>query len=355
MRLRQDTPVVRASFDDPNLVSCAGLEPVMRLAESCDLPEIMAEKVHLDTSIGSNPAGKISAIVAGMIVGADSIDDINVIRHGGMAAMFDWVYAPSTLGSFLREFTHGHVRQLQSAGRQVLVNLAGRTPLLPSADVVTFIDIDSMLRRCYGKKKQGVAFGHAKVGGYDVRLRGYNPLIATLSTLQAAPVVAATRLRAGNAGSARGAASMVAEAIGTAKACGARGLILMRADSAFYAKKVIWACRRHGAYFSVTTRIDAKIRAACEGIAEHRWIDIKYPQAIWDEDEQRWISDAQIAETVYTAFEGTRHAITARLIVRRVKRLDPQASPGQGELFDCWRYFAVFTDSPFILEQSEIQ
>ena len=352
MRLRHDSPVVRASFDDPNLVSCAGLEPVMRLAESCELPSIVARKVHLPTSIGSNPAGKISAIVAGMVAGADSIDDLNVIRHGGMASVFAGVYAPSTLGSFLREFTHGHVRQVQSVGRELLVGLASRTAVLAGADQVTFVDVDSMLRRCYGKKKQGVAFGHAKVGGYDVRLRGYNPLIATLSTLQAAPVVAATRLRAGNAGSARGAASMVAEAIGTAKACGASGLILMRADSAFYTKKIIWACRRHGAYFSVTTRIDAKIRAACQSIPADRWIDIKYPQAIWDEDEQRWISDAQIAETVYTAFEGTRHAITARLIVRRVKRLDPQASPGQGELFDCWRYFAVFTDSPFILEQA---
>jgi Transposase DDE domain group 1 len=126
-------------------------------------------------------------------------------------------------------------------------------------------------------------------------------------------------------------------------------------DSAFYAKKVIWACRRHGARFSVTTRIDAKIRTTCEGIAEDTWIDIKYPQAIWDEDEQRWISDAQIAETVYTAFEGTRHAITARLIVRRIKHLDPQASPGQDELFPQYRYFAVFTDSPFVLEQAEAQ
>jgi hypothetical protein len=355
MRLRHSAPVVRASFDDPNLVSCAGLEPVMRLAQACDLPGIVADKVHLPTSVGSNPAGKISAIVAGMLAGADSIDDLNAIRHGGMAAMFAGVYAPSTLGSFLREFTHGHVRQVQSAGREVLVGLASRTPVLAGADQVMFLDVDSMLRRCYGKHKQGVAFGHAKVGGYDVRLRGYNPLIAALSTLEAAPVVVATRLRAGNAGSARGAASMVAEAIGTAKACGARGLILMRADSAFYAKKVIWACRRHGAYFSVTTRIDAKIRAACEGIAEHRWIDIKYPQAIWDEDEQRWISDAQIAETLYTAFEGTRHAITARLIVRRVKRLDPGAPTGQGALFDCWRYFAVFTDSPFVLQQAEAQ
>jgi hypothetical protein len=355
MRLRHDAPVARVSFDDPNLVSCAGLEPVMRLAESCALPGIVAEKVDLGTSIGSNPAGKISAVVAGMVAGADSIDDLNVIRHGGMAAMFGGVYAPSTLGSFLREFTHGHARQLQSAGREVLVELAGRTPVLSNADTLTFVDVDSMLRRCYGKKKQGVAFGHAKVGGYDVRLRGYNPLIATLSTLDTAPVVAAARLRAGNAGSARGAASLVAEAIGTARACGATGLVVLRADSAFYAKKIIWACRRNRAYFSVTTRIDAKIRAACEDIPEDRWVDIKYPQAIWDEEEQRWISDAQIAETSYTAFEGTRWAITARLIVRRIKRLNPQAASGQGELFTCWRYFAVFTDSPFILEQAEAQ
>src|SRR5437762_1606983 len=316
MRLRHDSPVVRASFDDPNLVSCAGLEPVMRLAESCELPSIVARKVHLPTSIGSNPAGKISAIVAGMVAGADSIDDLNVIRHGGMASMFAGVYAPSTLGSFLREFSHGHARQLQSAGREVLVQLAQRTAVLAGADQVTFVDVDSMLRRCYGKQKQGVSFGHTKVGGYNVRLRGYNPLIATLSTLDTAPVVAATRLRAGNAGSARGAASMVAEAIGTAKVCGATGLIVVRMDSAFYAKKILWACRRNGARFSVTTRIDAKIRAACEGIAENQWIDIKYPEAIWDEDEGRWISDAQIAETVYTAFAATRHAITARLIVQ---------------------------------------
>jgi hypothetical protein len=355
MRLRHDSPVVRASFDDPNLVSCAGLEPVMRLAESCDLPGIVAEKVRLSTSIGSNPAGKISAIVAGMVAGADSIDDLNVVRHGGTASMFAEVYAPSTLGSFLREFSHGHVRQVQSAGRELLVRLASRTRVLTGADAMTFVDVDSMLRRVYGKKKQGAAFGHAKIGGYDVRLRGYNPLIATLSTLDTAPVVAATRLRAGNAGSARGAASMVAEAIGTAKACGAGELILMRADSAFYTKKVIWACRRNGARFSVTTRIDAKIRAACEGIAEDRWVDIKYPEAIWDEDEQRWISDAQIAETGYTAFDGTRHTITGRLVVRRVKRLDPHAHTGQGELFPRYRYFAVFTDSPFILEQAEAQ
>jgi hypothetical protein len=124
-------------------------------------------------------------------------------------------------------------------------------------------------------------------------------------------------------------------------------------DSAFYAKAVIWACRRNQARFSVTARMDSKVHAACESIDEAVWVDIKYPQAIWDEDEQRWISDAQIAETTYTAFAGTRYAITARLIVRRVKRLNPRQHPGQGELFAQYRYHAVFTDSPFILQQAE--
>ena len=267
-----------------------------------------------------------------MLAGADSIDDLDIARHGGMRSLFTSVYAPSTLGSFLRTFTHGHVRQLQAAARDTLIGLAGRAPLLAGADVLTFVDIDSMLRRVYGKQKQGIGFGHAKVGGYNVWLRGYNPLIATLSTPLSAPVIAATRLRSGNAGSARGAASMIAEAITTARSCGATGEIVVRADSAFYAKTVITTCRRRNVRFSVTTRIDAKIRAACDSITDDQWIDIKYPQAVWDEDDRRWISDAQIAETTYTAFAGTRHAVTARLIVRRIRRDDPAQIPGQDEL-----------------------
>ena len=327
----------------------------MRLAEQAGLHALVAERVHVPTDKGSNPAGKVATVVAGMLVGADSIDDLNVARHGGMRSLFAGVYAPSTVGSFLRGFTHGHVRQLQAAGRQVLVNLAARVPLLPGADVVTFVDVDSMLRRVYGKQKQGVGFGHAKVGGYNVWLRGYNPLVATVSTPLAAPVVAATRLRAGNAGSARGAASMIAEAIRTARGCGATGEVVVRADSAFYGKAVIWACRRNRVRFSVTARMDDKIRTACEGIPDAQWLDIKYPQAIWDDDEQRWISDAQIAETSYTAFAGTRWQITARLVVRRVKRLDQGQVAGQGELLPGWRYHAVFTDSPYVLVQAESQ
>jgi hypothetical protein len=355
VRLRHDAPVVRATFDDPNLVSCAGLVPVMRLAQQAGLHDAVTDRVHLPTDKGANPAAKIATIVAGMLAGADSIDDLNIARHGGMPSLFTSVYAPSSLGSFFRTFTHGHVRQLQAAARDTLIGLADRTPLLAGADTLTFIDIDSMLRRVYGKQKQGTGFGHAKVGGYNVYLRGYNPLIATLSTPLSAPVIAATRLRSGNAGSARGAASMISEAITTARSCGATGEIVLRADSAFYAKTVISACRRRGVRFSVTTRIDAKIRAACESINEDEWIDIKYPQAIFDEDTRSWISDAQIAEIVYTAFAGTRHAVTARLIVRRIRRDDPTQIPGQQELLPTYRYHAVFTDSPYTLVQAESQ
>ncbi|MFG1955864.1 transposase [Micromonospora sp. NPDC048830] len=188
-----------------------------------------------------------------------------------------------------------------------------------------------MLRRVYGKQKQGIGFGHTKVGGYNVYLRGYNPLLATLSTPLAAPVIAATRLRSGNAGSARGAAQMIAETITTARSCGATGEIVVRADSAFYAKTVIGTCRRRGVRFSVTTRIDTKIRAACDSITEQQRVNIKYPQAVWDEDEQRWISEAQIAETTYTAFAGTRHAVTARVIVRPQSPFTAQSQPEQAD------------------------
>lgn len=355
MRLLHTPAAVAASFDDQNLISDAGLEPVMRLAERAGLHQQVRARVHLPDSTGANSAGKVATIVAGMVAGADSIDDLDRVRHGGMGLLFDGVYAPSTLGSFLRSFTHGHVRQLESAARAVLVDLAAAAPLLPAAEVLTFIDIDSLLRPCYGKSKQGASFGHAKVGGYQVLRRGYSPLVATISTPQAAPVVAATRLRAGRAGSSRGAASLVAEAITTAKACGATGEVLVRGDSQFYAAKVISACRRARVRFSVTVPITRPIRAAIATIAEDAWTDIRYPNAIWDQDEQRWISDAQIAEVACTAFAGTRHEVTARLIVRRVKRLDPKAAEGQNELFTLWRYHACFTDSAHTLVQAEAQ
>jgi hypothetical protein len=348
-------------FDDPSLVSHAGLAPVMRLAESCGLRDIVRERLHVPTDKGSNAAGKVATVVAGMLTGADSIDDLDVVRHGGVPLLFAGVYASSTLGSFLRAFSHGHVRQLQAVSREFLIRLARRTPLLPGADAVAFIDVDSLLRRVYGKQKQGAGFGHAKVGGYKVLLRGLHPLIATLSTPDAAPVIAATQLRAGNAASARGAASLVAEAITTAKAVLATqssptmGEIVLRADSAFYSRKVIGACRRAGVRFSVTIRVDKKVRAAIAAIPDQAWVEIEYPQPVWDDDQQRFVSRAQIAGTSYTAFQGTRDEVTARLIVRRIPDLNKTGLDAQGELFTVWRYHAAFTDSPFGLVQAEAQ
>jgi hypothetical protein len=333
----------------------------MRLAKLVDLHGIVGERLRIPGHRGANASGKVAAVVAGMLTGADCIDDLDVIRHGGMPALFGGVYAPSTLGEFLRAFTHGHVRQLQAASREFLVQLARRTPLLPGAGAVTFIDVDSLLRRVYGKQKQGAAFGHAKVGGYPVLLRGLNPLVATISTPDAAPVIAATQLRAGNAASVRGAASLVAEAIATTMAVLAAqptavpGEIVLRADSAFYSRKVIAAARRGGARFSVTVRVDKKVTRAIQAIPTDAWVEIEYPQPVWDEDQQRLVSRAQIAEITYTAFEGTADEVTARLIVRRIPDLNKTQTNDQGELFTVWRYHAAFTDSPFTLEQAEQQ
>ncbi|RQX05300.1 IS1380 family transposase [Micromonospora inaquosa] len=319
VRLLHGRRGVDAVFDDPNLVSCAGLVPVMRLAEQVDLAGLVARRVRPDLSTGANAGGKAAAIVAGMAAGADSITDLDVLRHGGMGALFDGVYAPSTLGSFLRFFTWGHTLQLEAAARDLLAALAARTPLLPGAGTLAYVDVDSLLRRVYGHAKQGAAFGHAKVGGYNVRLRGLSPLVAAISTPQAAPVVAATRLRGGNAGSARAAASLVKQAISTARACGATGQILVRADSAFGSGPVVSACRKAGVNFSVTLQANPKLRAAIDDIGESAWTPVRYPGAVQDDDTGQWISDAEVAETVYTAFETSSHKITARLVVRRVR------------------------------------
>jgi len=140
-----------------------------------------------------------------MIGGADSIDDLGLLRHGAMPALFGGVRAPSTLGSFLRSFTWGNVVQLEKVSRLVLAELARRAPLLPGTDPVAFVDIDSMQKRVYGHAKQGAAFGFTKIQGKALLVRGLNALAATISTPLGAPVIAATRLRGGNAASARGA------------------------------------------------------------------------------------------------------------------------------------------------------
>jgi hypothetical protein len=147
---------------------------------------------------------------------------------------------------------------------------------------------------------------------------------------------------------------MITEAVSTARAAGCTGTLIVRMDSAFYGSPAVWAARKAGTHFSVTVRMDPKVRAAIAGIGEQVWTPIRYPRAIWDDQLRCWISDAQVAEVEYTAFTSKKgQAITARLIVRRVKDLNPQAAVGQGELLTAWRYHAVFTDSPFTLVQAE--
>jgi hypothetical protein len=334
-----------AVFDDPNLVSCAGLAPVLGLAERSGLQRLVARHVRIGQPAGVNADRKIASLVAGMVAGADSIDDMALLRHAGMGRLFTGVRAPSTLGTFLRSFTFGHVRQLDAVASRLLIDLAGRAPLLPGADQLAYIDIDDTVRRTYGYAKQGAGRGYTGV-------KGLNALLAIVSTPTCAPVIAASRLRKGSTTSARGAARFVADALVTAKAAGATGVRIVRADSAFYGWEVIAAATRAGARFSITARQNRSVRAAIATIDPDAWTTINYPNAIYDEDQQRWISDAEVAEIPYTAFTSRRKAqhVTARLIVRRVPDLNPA---NQSELFTVYRYHAVFTNSPLPMLAAE--
>jgi Transposase DDE domain group 1 len=311
-------------FDDPNLVSCAGLVPIIKLAERAGLHRLVGERLRVDAEGGANPVVKVTSLVAGMVAGADSIDDMDLLRHGGMGRVFDQTRAPSTLGTFLRAFTFGHVRQLDAVASRLLAGLAGHTPLLPGADQIAYLDVDDTVRETHGYAKQGAGYGYTGV-------RGLNALLATVSTPLAAPVIAACRLRKGSVNSARGAERLIAEAAGTARSAGASGLLVARLDSAFYNHQVIRACQRHGVRFSVTARLNRSVLTAIGGIDERAWTTIKYPDAVWDEDEQRWISEAEVAEVPYPAFGSRRKAdqVTAWLIVRRVRRLNPDTAQGR--------------------------
>ncbi|ATL69208.1 IS1380 family transposase [Nocardia terpenica] len=344
MRLFHTFAANSARFDDDNLVSVAGLVPVMTLADQTGLTSMLTEKVSISSprikSGSANPAPKLATLIAGMCAGADSIDDIDLLRSGGCKELFEAVYAPSTVGTLLREFTFGHAKQLESVRAGHLCALAARVDLLPGAWTRCFVDIDSLLRPVYGHRKQGASYGHTKIAGKQVLRKGLSPLAATLSTDLAAPVIAGIRLRAGKTGSGKGAASMVTVVIGTARAAGATGEILVRGDSAFGTRKVVRAARRAGAQFSLVLTKNSTVRQAIAAIPEHAWTPVRYPGAVRDPDTGEWISDAEVAEIPYTAFASTKDKTTARLIVRRVKDARyPDA------LFPVWRFHPFFTNN----------
>ena len=339
---------IRPVFDDPNLVSAAGLVPVMRLAESAGLHDLLQDRLSIDSA---NASAKTTAVIGGMLAGADSIDDLDVLRHGAMGKLFGGVRAPSTLGTFLRTFTHGHVQQLDAVGSRLLAGLATRAPgLLAGAQDpggIAFLDIDDTVRQVHGYAKQGAAYGYTGV-------RGLNVQVTTISTPLAAPVIARARLRRGNVASATGAGRMLAQSITTARAAGVGSQILARADSAFYGHAFVGTAIRHGIWFSVTARMNPKVKAAITSIAEEAWAPIRYPKAIWEDDDTvpgggYWVSDAEVAETDFVAFTGRRKAehVPCRLVVRRVKRLQPAASDDteQQTLFATYRHHAFITNS----------
>jgi hypothetical protein len=356
VRLSHSPGKTRAVFDDPNLLPHAGLAPLMALADRAGLPDLLAG-VRPGGPCGVNAAAKVACLIGGMAAGADSIDDMDLLRDGAMETLLSGVRAPSTLGSHLRSYAWGNVRQLDKAHRGFLAALADDSRLLPGREALAFVDIDSTQKRVYGYGKEGAAFGHAKIAGKSLLVKGLNALISVISTPLAAPVLGPVRLRGGSAGSARGAAGLAAEAIGTAREAGCAGTILVRMDSAYYNAAVIGAIRRNEAHFSVTVPMNSSIRAAIAAIPEDAWTAIRYPQAIWDDQLDCWVSDAEVAEIQYTAFASKKKSeqVTARLIVRRVRAKNDRAAEGMDELFPAWRYHAVFTDSPFELVQAEGQ
>lgn len=343
MQVSHKPAAVSVSFDEPNLVSAAGLVPVMRLAKDAGLHGLADEWLSVPTDKGANAGLKIAALVAGMVAGADSIDDMALLRHGGMKRVFGGCYAPSTLGSFLRAFTFGHVRQLDAVASRFLVNLARRAPLFgtPTGEGFIFVDVDDTIVEVHGYQKQGSGYGYSGV-------RGLNALLATASTEDTAPVIIGQRLRKGGTNSARGAKRFVTDALATLKRTGTTGPVLCRFDSAYYGHAAVAAALAGGADVSVTVRMDPAVKRAIAAIPESAWEAIEYTNAVFDEGSNTWISAAEVAEIEFTAFSSRKKSerITGRLVVRRIPELHPKATEDQPTLFDTHRFHAFFTTVP---------
>jgi len=361
MKLSHTVRATSAVFDDPNLVSSGGLVPVLALAESAGLRDLADEHLTVSTDKGSNAGLKVASLVAGMVAGADSIDDMALLRHGGMGRLFTRAYAPSTLGSFLRAFTFGHVRQLDAIATRFLVALAGLTRLIgllddsarPDDAGYALLDVDDTIVEVHGHAKQGAGFGYSGV-------RGLNALLATLTTLSTtsagatAPVIVAQRLRKGACGSPRGAKRLLSDAVKQARRLlDSQARVLVRMDSAFYGRGAVHAALAGGAEVSVTARMDKAVKTAIAAIPDDAWTTIEYTDAVYDEQTGRWISRAEVAETSFTAFAAQKKSdrVPGRLVVRRIPdfNADKKAAAGQGTLFEVWRFHAFFTTADPVL------
>ncbi len=341
-------------FDEPNLVSSAGLVPVLALAESAGLQKLADQHLSVPSDKGANAGLKVTSLVGGMVAGADSIDDMALLRHGGMSRIFTRAYAPSTLGSFLRAFTFGHIRQLDAVASRFLLTLAGLVGWFTPCERAgvgqyALVDVDDTIIEVHGHAKQGAGFGYSGV-------RGLNALLATLSTATSAPVIVAQRLRKGSTGSPRGAKRLVGDAVKTTRRLlGKNHRVLVRMDSAFYGRGPVHAALAGGAAVSVTVRMDPRVKKAITTIDAAAWTTIEYTDAILDETTGRWVSRAEVAEVPFTAFAAQKKAdrVPGRLVVRRIPdfNAEKKRAAGQGTLFDVWRFHAFFTTAdPTVLD-----
>jgi hypothetical protein len=316
--VHDDVPVgldgVEARFDDERAVADAGSVLVATLAGRLGIEALVDELVDLGERAGAANAGaKVMTLVSAMALGADSIDDCDVLRAGRTGAVLGHrVAAPSTLGTFLRAFTFGHVRQLDRVLDRTLERAwrAGAGP----GDGRLVVDVDSFVGEVHGYAKQGAAYGYT-------RQRGYHPIVASRADTGE---VLHLRLRTGSANTSRGSQRFVDELIARVERAGASGPKLLRADSGFWNKKIFARLARAGWSYSIGVRLQPSVRAAIEQIPDHGWETL---------DDYPPTSEAQIAETTLAG---------QRLVVRRVRTLD-----AQGELLPTWERY------PFVTNRSD--
>jgi hypothetical protein len=313
---------LRVEFDDERAVANAGLLLPATLAGRLGLERLVEETVDLSGRPGAaRPGRKVLTLCHAMLLGADSIDDCDVLRSGRTGLVLGHgVLAPSTLGTFLRSFTFGHVRQLDRVLAEALRRAweAGAGP----GEGRLVIDLDSFVGEVHGYDKQGAAYGYT-------RELGYHPLLATRA---GSDEVLHVRLRKGSANTQRGAERFVDELIARVRRAGAAGEILVRADSGFWNKKITARLRAKGCLYSIGVRLTKPVAEAIERLEESAWRPLAdYPDT----------GEAEIAETTLG---------TDRLIVRRVRTLDDQQ-----QLFATWQHFAFISNrsEPLALVERE--
>jgi hypothetical protein len=299
------------TFDDDRAVAGAGLALVATLSNRLGTSELASEMVRLGDVPGhAAPGRKILTLVHAMVAGAECIDDCDVLRSGSTERVLGHqVMAPSTLGTFLRGFTFGHVRQLDRLSGELLTR-AWSLGAGPGDEPMT-IDIDSTIQPVYGKQKQGAGYGYTGV-------LGQHPLVATRT---GTGEVLHVRHRKGSTNSGRGAQRFVRETVGRVRRAGSSGQLTLRADSGFHSKYVVKACRDHDVRYSITVNQNKSVTGAIEAIDEALWTPIDYTTG----------GQAEVAECPY----GDGH----RLVVRRTRLTGKQA-----ELFPSWRHHAFITD-----------